>query len=61
MIVGGARLITTPKSAAGRRTVYLPPHVVVDVRHHLATYTASGANALEFPETEGQPLTAGQV
>jgi integrase len=32
--VGGARMITTPKSAAGRRTVYLPPHVIADVRHH---------------------------
>jgi integrase len=59
--VGGARLITTPKSAAGRRTVYLPPHVIADVRHHLASFTAPGANALVFPGTDGQPLTPGQV
>ena len=54
-------MITTPKSAAGRRTVYLPPHVVADVRHHLATFTAPGANALVFPGADGQPLTPGQV
>jgi integrase len=59
--VGGARLITTPKSAAGRRTVYLPPHVIADLRHHLASFTAPGANALVFPGTDGQPLTPGQV
>src|SRR5664280_3557176 len=59
--VGGARLITTPKSAAGRRTVYLPPHVITDLRHHLASFTAPGANALVFPGTDGQPLTPGQV
>jgi integrase len=59
--VGGARRITTPKSAAGRRTVYLPPHVIADVRHHLASFTAPGANALVFPGTDGQPLTPGQV
>jgi integrase len=59
--VGGARMITTPKSAAGRRTVYLPPHVIADLRHHLASFTAPGANALVFPGTDGQPLTPGQV
>src|SRR5450756_627872 len=59
--VGGARRITTPKSAASRRTVYLPPHVIADLRHHLATFTAPQANALVFPGTDGQPLTPGQV
>ncbi len=59
--VGGARLITTPKSAAGRRTVYLPPHVIADLHHHLASFTAPGANALVFPGTDGHPLTPGQV
>ncbi len=59
--VGGKRLITTPKSAAGRRTVYLPPHLISDVRHHLASFTGPGGNALVFPGTDGQPLTPGQV
>jgi len=59
--VGGARLITTPKSAAGRRTVYLPPHVIADVRNHLASFTGPEANALVFPGTDRQPLTPGQV
>jgi len=32
-----------------------------DVRHHSATFTAPGANALVFPGTDGQPLSPGQV
>ena len=59
--VGGARLITTPKSAAGLRTNYLPPHLTDDVRHHLLTHTGPGADALVFPGTDGRPLTPGQV
>ena len=59
--VGGERLITTPKSNAGRRTVYLPPHLIEDVRGHLAAFTAADADALVFPGTDGRPLTPGQV
>ena len=59
--VSGQRLITTPKSVAGRRTVYLPPHLIEDVHLHLATFTASDADALVFPGNEGLPLTPGQV
>ena len=59
--VSGQRLITTPKSAAGHRTIYLPPHLTEDVRQHLAIFTPTGADALVFPGNEGQPLTPGQV
>jgi len=59
--VSGQRLITTPKSAAGYRTIYLPPHLTEDVRQHLAIFTPTGADALVFPGNEGQPLTPGQV
>ena len=61
MTVSGQRLITTPKSVAGRRTVYQPPHLIDDVHQHLATFTASDADALVFPGNEGLPLTPGQV
>src|SRR5664279_3462663 len=44
--VSGQRLITTPKSAAGHRTIYLPPHLTEDVRQHLAIFTPTGAAAL---------------
>ena len=49
--VSGQRLITTPKSAAGYRTIYLPPHLTEDVRQHLAIFTSTGADALVFPWT----------
>ncbi len=52
---------TTPKSNAGRRTIYLPPHLTEDVRQHLATYTRPDPDALVFPGTDGQPLSVGQV
>jgi integrase len=35
--------------------------VIADLRHHLATFTGPGANALVFPGADGQPLTPGQV
>lgn len=59
--VSGQRLITTPKSAAGYRTIYLPPHLTDDVRQHLAIFTPTGADALVFTGNDGQPLTPGQV
>ena len=59
--VRGQRVITTPKSNAGRRTIYLPPHLTEDVRQHLATYTRPDPDALVFPGTDGQPLSVGQV
>ncbi len=59
--VSGQRLITTPKSAAGYRSIYLPPHLTDDVRQHLVIFTPTGADALVFPGNGGQPLTPGQV
>ena len=59
--VRGQRVITTPKSNAGRRTIYLPPHLTEDVRQHLATYSRHDPDALVFPGTDGQPLSVGQV
>jgi len=59
--VAGRRVITTPKSTAGRRTVYLPPHLIEDVRQHLAAFTLTDADALVFPGNDGLPLTPGQV
>ncbi|WP_454228173.1 tyrosine-type recombinase/integrase [Propioniciclava flava] len=59
--VASQRIITTPKSAAGRRTIYLPTHLTEDARHHLAAFTTTDAEALVFPGNDDQPLTPGQV
>lgn len=59
--VGGKRVITSPKSAAGRRTIYLPPHLLEDVTAHLAKFIRAGPDSLVFPGTDGLPLTPGQV
>ena len=52
---------TTPKSNAGRRTIYLPTHLTDDARQHLAAFTSTDSDALVFPGNDDQPLTPGQV
>jgi integrase len=44
-----------PKSAAGRRTVPLPPWLVEIIREHRESY-ASGDSGLVFPNAVGKPL-----
>ena len=45
-----------PKSAAGRRVVYLPPHLIPDVAEHLAEFVGSGPDALLFTGPLGATL-----
>ena len=46
-----------PKTAAGRRTVHLPPHVVTLLRDHLDTYVRNRPDALLFTSpTTGLPI-----
>ena len=47
--VDGHYVITTPKSAAGRRDVALPPHLIPALQHHLDQHTAPDKEALLFP------------
>ncbi len=56
--VGGERVITTPKSTAGHRTVYMPPHLL-DTCQHLATFTPTDADALVFQGTNDLPTHVG--
>jgi len=49
--------VTDPKTAAGVRTVTVPPHLVDALREHLDTYAADGPDGLVFPTTSGQRLT----
>lgn len=52
--VDGHYVITSPKSAAGRRDVNLPPHLIPALEHHLHEHTPPGADTLLFPAT-GDP------
>jgi integrase len=52
--VDGQYVITTPKSAAGRRDVALPPHLIPALQDHLDQHTGPGPDALLFPAS-GDP------
>lgn len=51
--VSGGPVVGTPKSAAGRREVAIPPHVVPALQQHLAVHVARGPDALLFPAKDG--------
>lgn len=60
--VDRADLVGKPKSAAGVRTVAIPPHLVPAVVDHLATHTGPGKDALLFshdPASPGRHFTHG--
>jgi integrase len=58
---GGRRLVTEPKSRAGRRTVSLPTVVVDAVRGHLARRVGSDSDALLFPNADGGLLATSSL
>ena len=45
----GEKIIKDPKSAAGKRTVAIPPHLIPAIEDHLAEHVAPGKDALLFP------------
>lgn len=47
--IGGKAIVGTPKSDAGTRDVALPPHLLPEVREHLAAMPMAGKDALLFP------------
>jgi integrase len=50
-------VVTTPKSkSAGRRDVWIPPHLLPAVRDHLVDHTEPGAESLLFPAFKGGHL-----
>jgi integrase len=55
-VIGQGRAYGPPKSAAGRRTVAIPPHIIGDLEHHLAMYAQPGAQGLVFVGPKGAPL-----
>lgn len=56
--VNGEAIVSTPKSAAGRRDVHLPPHILPAVREHLRN-VVTGRDGLIFPGPNGDHLAHG--
>lgn len=54
--VGGQVVVDTPKTAAGARTVAVPPHLLPMVRRHLLDHTQLGADGLLFYGRAGTQL-----
>lgn len=52
----GKKIAGPPKTAAGRRTVAMPPSVVEALRDHLGKQPVSGRDALIFPGANGELL-----
>ena len=59
--VGGADLVGPPKSAAGRRRVSVPPHVLPDIVDHLYQFTDRGPDALLFGRSGNRHLAHTEV
>jgi len=55
-VIGQGRSYGPPKSAAGRRSVAIPPHIIGDLEHHLAMYAQPGAHGLVFVGPQGGPI-----
>lgn len=55
----GKPTIGTPKTQAGRRDVYIPPHLADAVRSHLEEHTQPGKSGLLFAATDGGHLHPG--
>ncbi len=52
----GQRMVGPPKTAAGVRTVAIPPHVIREVDAHLQMFTAATHDALVFVSSHGRPM-----
>lgn len=54
--VRGGPVVGTPKSAAGTRSVSIPPHITADLEAHLGQHVDAAPGALLFPARSGQHL-----
>jgi integrase len=52
----GSIVIGEPKTAAGRRSVAIPPHIMPSVEDHLGRFVADDPNALVFTNADGERL-----
>jgi integrase len=51
-------LTKSPKTASGRRTLAIPPNVLVSLTKHLDHFTSTDRHALLFTSESGTPLSA---
>jgi integrase len=51
----GTLVLDTPKSAAGVRTVHIPPHLLPELVQHLELYTTARSTVV-FPNSKDQPI-----
>lgn len=58
---GGKLHLGPPKTAAGRRTLFLPPHVVPVIRQHLDEHVGPEPEAWLFPGPDGNPAHPGNL
>lgn len=56
--VDGKALVGPPKSAAGKRDVAIPPHLVPTIKAHLKEHAEWGKDGLVFPGPRGGHLTS---
>lgn len=59
--VDGQILVGTPKSAAGRRDIAIPPHILPALAEHIARYADVGKDGLLFPAAHGGHLNPASV
>lgn len=52
----GELVVGPPKSAAGKRTIAIPPHVLPELADHMATNVGSEPDAFVFTGEKGGPL-----
>lgn len=45
----------TPKTAAGVRTVHIPPHLLLDLQQYIDRYTTAASTVI-FPNSKDQPI-----
>jgi integrase len=55
-LADGTRVLGPPKTAAGVRTVAIPPHIVDELTRHIEKFSLPGPDGLLFPSPDGDPL-----
>ncbi len=60
-VKSGERIVGPPKTKAGIRKVYVPPHVLPALRAHVEKFSGPGPQGLIFTGTQGQPLRRGSL
>lgn len=57
----GVPIVGTPKSEAGERDVWVPPHLIPVITDHLSTHVGRAKASLLFPNANGEHLHHGSL